>query len=107
METSCGANMFYFPADYHICMIDVYPELEDITFKKHEGYGISQRTIKWVEPSSEWEIINDSFIRPTHYKGTIPYKNAGGFIEPKNQINNGFDTNLNHFSLIASWPDMF
>ena len=68
METSCGANMFYFPADYHMCMIDVHPELEDITFKKHEGYDISQRTIKWFEPSSEWEIINVT-TRDMSYEG--------------------------------------
>lgn len=58
METSCGANMFYFPADYHMCMINVYAESEYITYKNDEGNDILQRTIKWSEPSSEWDVIN-------------------------------------------------
>ena len=58
IETTCEAQMLYYPADKQVCSLQLYVEGDGIRFVEISGYTVFPSSIQWFEQNSEWEMLN-------------------------------------------------
>jgi uncharacterized OB-fold protein len=58
IETTCEAQMLYYPADRQVCSLQLYVEDDGIRFVEISGYTVYPSYTEWFEQNSEWEMLN-------------------------------------------------
>lgn len=64
IDTSCDADIVYYPADYHICQMELHPETNEIELLKPKP-NMYEIAMKYYEGDPEWDVTNitsDLFI---------------------------------------------
>jgi nicotinic acetylcholine receptor alpha-7 len=58
IDTSCDADITYYPADNHICDIILYGERNEMIFSSHDGLELFEIVLGNYLLDSEWDITN-------------------------------------------------
>lgn len=59
IETSCDADIKYYPADDHVCEIELYSDILDLKFT-YPDHDLRQTSLQYFEGDSEWDVTNVS-----------------------------------------------
>jgi hypothetical protein len=59
IETSCDADIKYYPADDHVCEIELYSDILDLKFT-YPDHDLRQSSLQYFEGDSEWDVTNVS-----------------------------------------------